>query len=102
MKRSDCLRYTTRAKARNGRHAASSDTGVREHCKITVEGQDVLEAELLEVETAEQSLKARLGMKVRPNRVDLEINQSRFGPPVAILECIERHRISAERGIRLR
>ncbi len=50
-----------------------------------VEGQDVSRAELLQVETTEQSLKARLRMEVRPDRVDLEINQGGFGPSVAIL-----------------
>src|SRR5271155_5949030 len=41
-------------------------------------------------------------MKVRPDRVDLEINQSGFGPSIAILKRVEGCRISAERGVRLR
>ena len=50
--------------------------------------QDVSIVGLLQMETAQQILKTRLRAELRPNRVDFEIDQNRFGPPIAILERI--------------
>ena len=61
-----------------------------------------LDRGLLQIKAAQRILKARLRTEGRPDRVDLQINQSGFGPAVAILKCIERCRVSAEGSIRLR
>jgi len=39
---------------------------------------------LLQMETTQQILKPRLRTEASPNRVDLEIEEIRFGPPIAI------------------
>src|SRR5580658_7328088 len=54
------------------------------------------------METPQQILKPRLRAEVRPGRINLQIEEIGFGPPITILQCAQRRSVSAERGVRLR